>query len=106
MPDTPSLLMFIVAGWLLKLTPGPDVLTIVRHALRQVRHVQRARDAVEHRGADEEQRRGRQVDGDVVQARLHPRAPRAVQQQAVGRGQQDLEEHEQVEQVGREEGAR
>ena len=35
MPDTPSLLMFIVAGWLLNLTPGPDVLTIVRHALRQ-----------------------------------------------------------------------
>ena len=35
MPDTSSLLMFIVAGWLLNLTPGPDVLTIVRHALRQ-----------------------------------------------------------------------
>ena len=35
MPDTSSLLMFIVAGWLLNLTPGPDVLYIVRHAMRQ-----------------------------------------------------------------------
>ena len=35
MPDTSSLLMFIVAGWLLNLTPGPDVLYIVRHAMCQ-----------------------------------------------------------------------
>ena len=35
MPDTSSLLMFIVTGWLLNLTPGPDVLYIVRHAMRQ-----------------------------------------------------------------------
>lgn len=35
MPETSSLLVFIVAGWLLNLTPGPDVLTIVRHAMRQ-----------------------------------------------------------------------
>ena len=35
MPETSSLLMFIVAGWLLNLTPGPDVLYIVRHAMRQ-----------------------------------------------------------------------
>lgn len=34
MPDTPQLLMFILAGWLLNLTPGPDVLCIVGHALR------------------------------------------------------------------------
>lgn len=34
MPDTPQLLMFIVAGWLLNLTPGPDVLFIVNHALK------------------------------------------------------------------------
>lgn len=34
MPDTPQLLMFIAAGWLLNLTPGPDVLYIVRHALK------------------------------------------------------------------------
>ncbi len=74
------------------------------HALRQVGHVERAGDAVEHRGADEEQRGGRQVDGDVVQPRLHARAPRAVQQQAVGGREHDLEEHEQVEQVRREEG--
>lgn len=34
MPDTPQLLMFIAAGWLLNLTPGPDVLYIVSSALR------------------------------------------------------------------------
>jgi RhtB (resistance to homoserine/threonine) family protein len=34
MPDTHTLLLFILAGWLLNLTPGPDVLCIVSHALR------------------------------------------------------------------------
>ena len=34
MPDTPQLLMFIAAGWLLNLTPGPDVLYIVATALK------------------------------------------------------------------------
>lgn len=35
MPDTPHLLMFMAAGWLLNLTPGPDVLLIVTCALRR-----------------------------------------------------------------------
>ncbi|MGJ7491221.1 LysE family translocator [Variovorax sp. ZT4R33] len=34
MPDTAHLIAFIVAGWLLNLTPGPDVLYIVSNALR------------------------------------------------------------------------
>ena len=34
MPDLPHLLAFIVAGWLLNLTPGPDVLYIVSNSLR------------------------------------------------------------------------
>lgn len=34
MPETPQLLMFIAAGWLLNLTPGPDVLYIVSNALK------------------------------------------------------------------------
>ena len=34
MPDTQHLLIFIAAGWLLNLTPGPDVLYIVTHSLR------------------------------------------------------------------------
>ncbi|MEZ0307158.1 MAG: LysE family translocator [Ramlibacter sp.] len=34
MPDTQHLLMFIAAGWLLNLTPGPDVLYIVTNSLR------------------------------------------------------------------------
>ncbi len=33
MPDTSQLLVFVLAGWLLNLTPGPDVLLIVRSAL-------------------------------------------------------------------------
>ena len=32
--ETHQLLLFIAAGWLLNLTPGPDVLYIVTHALR------------------------------------------------------------------------
>lgn len=34
MPDLNQLLLFIAAGWLLNLTPGPDVLYIVSSALR------------------------------------------------------------------------
>jgi threonine/homoserine/homoserine lactone efflux protein len=34
MPDAPQLLLFIAAGLLLNLTPGPDVLYIVAHSLR------------------------------------------------------------------------
>jgi threonine/homoserine/homoserine lactone efflux protein len=34
MPDTAHLLVFIVSGWLLNLTPGPDVLYILSHAMR------------------------------------------------------------------------
>lgn len=34
MPDLPHLLAFIAAGWLLNLTPGPDVLYIVSNSLR------------------------------------------------------------------------
>lgn len=34
MPDAHNLLLFIAAGWLLNLTPGPDVLYIVTNSLR------------------------------------------------------------------------
>ena len=34
MPDAQDLLLFIAAGWLLNLTPGPDVLYIVNNSLR------------------------------------------------------------------------
>src|SRR5688572_27942641 len=33
-PETQHLLVFIAAGWLLNLTPGPDVLYNVTHSLR------------------------------------------------------------------------
>lgn len=35
MPDLPHLLAFIAAGWLLNLTPGPDVLYVVTNSLRR-----------------------------------------------------------------------
>jgi RhtB (resistance to homoserine/threonine) family protein len=34
MPDLQQLLLFVAAGWLLNLTPGPDVLYIVTNSLR------------------------------------------------------------------------
>ena len=34
MPDAQHLVLFILAGWLLNLTPGPDVLYIVTNSLR------------------------------------------------------------------------
>ena len=34
MPDTAQLLLFITAGLVLNLTPGPDVMYIVAHAVR------------------------------------------------------------------------
>ena len=34
MPDVQHLLLFVAAGWLLNLTPGPDVLYIVTNSLR------------------------------------------------------------------------
>lgn len=34
MPDPQQLLLFIAAGWLLNLTPGPDVLYIASNSLR------------------------------------------------------------------------
>ncbi|MNP30408.1 hypothetical protein D3C76_1234780 [compost metagenome] len=40
-----------------------------------------------------------------MQPRRHPRPARPVQHQAIGRGQQHFEKHEQVEQVRRQEGA-
>ena len=70
----------------------------------QVGHVQRTRDAIQHGRAHQEEGRGHQVDGDVVQPRPHPLAAGPMQQQAVGSRQQHLEEHEQVEEITREEG--
>ena len=78
----------------------------IRHignGLCQVRHVQRAGNAVEHGHTNQEQRGSCQIDGDVVQTRLHALAARSMQQQPVGSCQHDFKEDEQVEQVGRQE---
>src|SRR3546814_15752548 len=55
--------------------------------------------AVDQADADEEQERRSEVDDDVVHAGSDAGNPRAMQGQAVGCRQQDLEEDEQVEQV-------
>ena len=65
----------------------------------EVGHVERAGYAVDQGDADQEQQRGREVHGDVAQARLDARLARPVQHQAVRGRQHDLEEDEQVEQV-------
>ena len=71
----------------------------------EIRHVQRAGHAVDHRHADQEQERRHQVHDDVVQAGLHARGTGAVQHQTVGRREQHLEEHEQIEEIARQERA-
>ena len=75
------------------------------HALRHVGHVERAGQAVQQAHRDEEQRRAGEVEAHVVQRGAQPRHAGPVQQQAVGRDQQHLEEHEQVEEVAGQERA-
>lgn len=72
-------------------------------AQRHVGHVQRAGDAIQHAHGDQEERRADQVEHHVVQPGTHAILAATVQQQRVGRDQQNLEEHEQVEQVAGEE---
>ena len=72
---------------------------------RQVGHVERARESVDHAHADQEEQGGQQVDRDVVQPGPDAGDAGAVQGQPVRGGQHDLEEHEQVEEVAGQEGA-
>ena len=74
------------------------------HHHRQMRHVQRAGRAVDQADPDQEQQRAGQVHRDVMQPRPHPQLAPAMQQKAIGRGQQNLEKHEQVEQIAGQEG--
>src|SRR3546814_13000028 len=59
----------------------------------------RSGHAVDQADADQEQGGRDQVDGDVVHPRLDAGDPGAVQNQAVGGGQQHPEEDEEIEQV-------
>jgi hypothetical protein len=70
----------------------------------QVGHVQRAGQRIQQAHCDEEQRRAGQVEDHVVHAAF-TLAIGAVQQQAIAGRQQHLEEDEQVEQIGGQEGA-
>ena len=62
-------------------------------------------NAVDQADADQKQQRGGQVDHDVVQPGLARARARAVQRQAVRRGEQQLEKDEQIEEIARQEGA-
>jgi hypothetical protein len=75
------------------------------HAFGHLGHVERAEQAVQQADREQVQRRGGDVEGDVVDAGAHPLSAAAAEHQAVGGDQQHLEEHEQVEQVGGQEGA-
>jgi len=74
-----------------------------RQLHREIGHVERAGRAINQADADQEERRGGEIDRDVVQARLDAQRPGAVQQQAVGRRQHHLEEDEEIEEVTGEE---
>src|SRR3546814_690132 len=78
---------------------------LLRRANGEIGHVERSRHAVDQADAEEEQERRSEVDDDVVHAGSDAGNPRAMQGQAVGCRQHDLEEDEQVEQVAGEEGA-
>ena len=75
-----------------------------RNGPGQIGHIERTGDAIEHGHADQEQRRRCQIDGNVVKTGLNACAAGAMQQQTVRGCQHDLEEHEQIEQVRRDEG--
>src|SRR3546814_15273476 len=50
--------------------------------LGEVRHVERAGGGIDHRHADQEQQRGRDVDRDIMQARTRALDSRTVQDEA------------------------
>ena len=72
---------------------------------RQIGHVKGAEHAVQGAYREQEQGGAGQIDDHEMQARPGASPPAAMQQQPVGSQQQNLEEHEQVEQVAGEESA-
>ncbi|MNY22659.1 hypothetical protein D3C86_1562860 [compost metagenome] len=64
-----------------------------------VGHVEGTGHAIDQADSNQKEQRRRQVDCDITQSGPHPLLARPMQQQAVGGGQHDLEEDEQVEQV-------
>ncbi len=80
-------------------------LRCLSHEQGQMGQVQGAEEAIEEAGGDQEERGTGQVDHYIVQARQGPGGATAMQDQAVGGQQQDLEEDEEVEQIAGEEGA-
>ena len=75
------------------------------HPHGEVGHVQRAGHSVDRTEREEKQRGAEQVVDHILHAGLQPLLPAAVNHESVGRDQQDLEEHEEVEKVTGQEGA-
>ena len=74
------------------------------NAQAHIGHVERARKRIEQAECNKEQRRADKVHHHILHARLQPRGPLPVQHQAIGRDQQHLEKHEEVEQIASQEG--
>jgi hypothetical protein len=74
-------------------------------AIAGVGHVQRAGHAIQHAERDQEERRTREVQHQVVQTIAHAQPVAAMQQQRIRRDQQQFEEHEQIEQIASDERA-
>ncbi len=82
----------------------PGVVTLeLSHLQAHIGHVERAGHAVDHGQTNQEQARGRQVEHHVMDTHAKALAPLAMHQQHIRGDQQDLEEHEQVEQIARHE---
>src|SRR5690606_39671634 len=72
---------------------------------REIGHIERPRDAVDERDADQEEQRRPDVDRDIVKSCLDALGAKSMQQHPVGSGEQNLEEDEEIEKIAREERA-
>ena len=77
----------------------------LRHLDGHVGHVQSARHCIKHGQANQKQTGARQIEHHVMQAHAQTLAALAMQQEHIGRNQQDLKKHKQVEEVPGHEGA-
>ena len=68
----------------------------LRHAQRQIGHVECARGAVNDGQADEEKSRGHQVQHHILQAHFEALPPQAMHHQHIRGNQQHFKKHKQV----------
>ncbi len=70
-----------------------------RQKLRHIRQIQASQRAIEKRYRHQKHRRTQQVEHHIGHARARPRRAAAMRQQGIGGEQENLEKHEQVEQI-------